>query len=150
MRKMLAAGALCALPLAPLCAQELDKLAFMTGHWVQKTDKEEVQEQWLGPRGNLMVATNLTMTAGRGASFEFIRIGVKEGKVVYFASPGGRPVTEFPVKTLTDNAVVFEHPEKEFPKRVMYRREGDVLIARIEGRRGGADASEEWRFTRAK
>jgi hypothetical protein len=31
----------------------------------------------------------------------------------------------------------------------MYRRDGDALVARIEGKRQGVDASEEWRFTRA-
>jgi len=147
---MRAAGValLCAMAL-PAMSQELAKLAFMTGHWMQKTEREEVQENWLGPRGNMMVATNLTMTAGRGPSFEFLRIGVKDGKVVYFASPGGRPPTEFPARELTDSMVVFENPANAYPTRVIYRRDGDALIARIEGKRQGTDASEEWRFTRA-
>lgn len=130
-------------------AQDLAKLAFMSGSWVQKTEREEVQENWLGPRGNMMVATNLTLTNGRGPSFEFLRIGVKEGKVVFFASPGGRPVVEFPAKEVTDTMVVFENPANAYPTRVIYRRDGDALVARIEGKRQGADASEEWRFSRA-
>jgi hypothetical protein len=149
MNRWMVAGALCAGIALPLHAQELGKLGFMTGHWVQKTATEEVQESWLGPRGNLMVATNLTMTNGRGPSFEFLRIGVKDGKPVYFASPGGRPPVEFPAQTLTGNSVVFENLAHGYPQRVMYRREGEALIARIEGKRQGADASEEWRFTRA-
>jgi len=151
MNRLIEVGALAALAVcaaAPLRAQELDKLGFMTGHWIQKTDKEEVQENWLGPRGNLMVATNLTMTAGRGPSFEFLRIGVKDGKVIYFASPGGRPASEFPATAITGNSVVFENLARDFPQRVMYRRDGDALIARIEGKLQGKDASEEWRFTR--
>ena len=131
-------------------AQELDKLAWMAGNWIQKTDKEEVRENWMGPKGNLMVATNLTLSAGRNAaSFEFLRIGVKDGKVIYFAMPNGRPPTEFPLLTQTDSSVVFENPGNSYPQRVMYRRDGEALIARIEGKRQGADASEEWRFTRA-
>ena len=130
-------------------AQDLSALAFMSGHWVQKNEREEVQESWLGPRGNVMVATNLTLANGRGASFEFLRIGTKEGAIVYFASPGGRAPVEFPAKEVVANErVVFENPAHAYPMRIIYRKDGDALVARIEGKRGGAEASEEWRFTR--
>jgi Domain of unknown function (DUF6265) len=133
----------------PASAQDMDKLGWMTGNWIQKTAKEEVQENWLGPRGNVMVAINLTSAAGRGSSFEFLRIAVKDGRIVYFASPGGRPPVEFPLVQLTDNAVAFENSTHAYPMRISYRRDGEALIARIEGKRQGNDASEEWRFTRA-
>src|SRR6185295_16012621 len=117
--------------------------------WMTKSATEEVQENWLGPRANLMVATNLTFTSGRGSSFEFLRIAEKEGRAVYIASPGGRPPVEFPAKQTTADSIVFENPAHAYPQRIIYRRDGDALIARIEGKRGGKDASEEWRFTRA-
>jgi len=44
-------------------------------------------------------------------------------------------------------ACVVEHLER---KGVLALADGDALVARIEGKRGGADASEEWRFTRAR
>ena len=72
----------------PAAAQDVDKLTWMAGNWVQKTATEEVQENWVGPRGNVLVAVNLTHTAGRGSSFEFLRIAQKDGTPVYFASPG--------------------------------------------------------------
>ncbi len=140
---------LCLALVRPLAAQEVDKLGWMAGHWVSKSATEEVQENWLGPRANLMVATNLTHTAGRGSAFEFLRIAEKDGRAVYFASPGGRPPVEFPVKLMTADSVVFENPAREYPQRILYRRDGEALVAGIEGRRGGNDASEEWRFTRA-
>jgi hypothetical protein len=148
-RSFTALALFCALAASPVQAQDLSKLGFMTGHWVQKTDREEVQETWLGPRGNTMVATNLTLTAGRGPTFEFMRIGVRDGKVVFFASPGGRPPVEFPAREVGDGSVVFENPANGYPTRITYRRDGDALVARIEGKRQGADASEDWRFTRA-
>ena len=133
----------------PASAQDLDKLVWMTGNWAQKTAKEEVQENWLGPKGNVMVAVNLTLTPGRGSSFEFIRIAVKDGRIVYFASPGGRPPVEFPMTQMSDNAIVFENAAHGYPAKISYRRDGDALVARIEGKRQGAEASEEWRLTRA-
>ena len=133
----------------PAAAQDLDKLAWMAGNWVQKSATEEVRENWLGPRGNVLVAVNLTHAAGRGSSFEFLRIALKDGKPVYFASPGGRPAVEFPLAQMTADSVTFENPANAYPTRISYRRDGEALVARIEGKRRGVDASEEWRFTRA-
>ena len=129
--------------------QQVDQLAFLSGHWVQKKNGEEVQENWLGPRAETMVATNLTSREGKPANFEFLRIARKDGKIIYFASPSGRPATEFPLKELTVNAVVFENPEHAFPRRILYTRvDKDTLVARIEGRIKDQDMQEEWRFTR--
>jgi hypothetical protein len=156
LRKSSSASALaivCALAatVGAAAAQDLSALAFMSGHWVQKNEREDVQESWLGPRGNVMVATNLTLTSGRAASFEFLRIASKDGAIVYFASPGGRAPVEFPAKEVVANErIVFENPANAYPTRIIYRKDGDALVARIEGRRGGVDASEEWRFTKAR
>jgi hypothetical protein len=148
-RVVLSLGVAVALASSLVNAQEIDKLGWMTGNWVQKSATEDVHENWLGPKGNVMVATNLTARPGKGASFEFLRIGVKDGKLVYFASPGGRPPVEFAVAQIGDGTVTFENPSNPYPTRIIYRRDGDALVARIEGRRQGNDASEEWRFQRA-
>jgi hypothetical protein len=44
--------------------------------------------------------------------------------------------------------VVFENPDKEFPRRIHYWRDGDSLTARTQGRVRGQDVTEEWRFER--
>lgn len=138
-----------ALGSATLCAQELSRLAFMSGHWSAKTDKEEVQESWLGPRGEMMVGSNLTHRTDGRPSFEFLRIGVKNGKTIYFASPGGKPVVEFVAKEMAENSVVFENLGHDFPHRVIYRRvDGETLVARIEGTIQGKPRAEEWKFSR--
>ena len=130
-------------------AQDVSRLGWMAGHWVQRSANEEVQESWLGPRGNTMVATNLTMRAGRGASFEFLRIAVKDGTLVYFAMPNGRPPTEFAMRSIGDESVTFENPANPYPARIIYRRDGDAMVARVEGVRQGKESFEEWRFNRA-
>jgi hypothetical protein len=45
--------------------------------------------------------------------------------------------------------VVFENEAHDFPQRVIYRREGDRLLARIEGKIGGKERSADWIFNRA-
>mgnify|MGYP001061216269 CR=1 FL=1 len=46
--------------------------------------------------------------------------------------------------------VVFERDGDDFPKRVMYWRDGDALMARIEGTMRGQARAREWRYERAK
>lgn len=132
-------------PFSGALADEADKLAWLAGHWVHKDIGEEVQENWLGPKGGMLVAVNLTSNAGK-TSFEFIRIAKKGTQLVYFASPQGRPVTEFPMKQMDEQSITFENTSHDFPQRIIYRREGEKLIARIEGMVKGNLRSKEWKF----
>ena len=43
----------------------------------------------------------------------------------------------------------FENKAHDFPQRVIYRRCGAQLCARIEGVIGGKPQGEEWRYSRA-
>ena len=89
----------------------------------------------------------LVATAALTACLAF-SASAQDGRIVYFASPGGRPPVEFPMTQMTDNAIVFENAAHGYPARISYRRDGEALVAWIEGKRQGSDASEEWRFTR--
>ncbi len=134
----------------PTHAQEIEKLAWMTGTWTQVKDGETVQETWLGPRGKMMAAVNLTSSAKR-SSFEFLRIVEKDGALSYLASPGGKAPVEFKMKEVGDKKVVFENLAHDFPHRVMYWMEADgAMKARIEGTIQGKAKGMEWRFEAGK
>ena len=133
----------------------IQQLSWMTGTWVQSKEGETVQESWLGPQGstqgNTMVAVNLTQSARRGTSFEFLRIVEGPSGLSYMASPGGKAPTEFKLKEMGDKRVVFENAAHDFPQRILYWREADgSMKARIEGAIQGKERAMEWRFERAK
>ena len=133
----------------PALAQPLPRVAaldWMTGSWVSAGDAR-VTESWIGPANGLMVAANLTAGPGGKRFFEFLRISDTAEGFSYFASPGGRPAVEFKMKSLEGQRVVFENLTHDFPQRVLYWRDGDALIARIEGPNG---KSQEWRFSRER
>ncbi len=132
-------------------AQDMSSLAFMTGSWVENKGQNEVRETWVGPSVDVMVAVNLSTFSTSKAEFEFLRIARNEDKITYFASPGGRsPATPFPLKELTNNRVVFEDMSRDFPQRIIYRRDGDNLVARIEGQIAGRNKAKEWTFRRVQ
>lgn len=144
-------AALCS-TLSAAQSNSIQQLGWMTGTWVQTKENETVQESWLGPQGTTMVAVNLTQSARRGTSYEFLRIVEGPSGLAYLASPGGRsPPTEFKLKEMGDKRVVFENPAHDFPQRVIYWREADgSMKARIEGTMQGKERGIEWRFERVK
>jgi hypothetical protein len=132
-------------------AQEIDKLAWMTGTWTQVKENDSVQESWLGPRGKMMIGSNLTHAARRGTTFEFLRIVEEPNGLSYLASPGGKPPVEFKMKEMGDKKVIFENLANDFPHRIIYLLEADgAMKARIEGSIQGKERSIEWRFERTK
>ena len=125
-------------------------LDWMSGTWERKSDRDTVTESWLGPGNGLMVAANLTTFANGRKSFEFLRIAETPEGFSYFASPGGKTPVEFKVKENGERRVVFENATHDFPQRILYWRDGELLVARIEGAIDGKERSEQWRFKRVR
>ncbi len=142
----------CILLFSAAChADTIDQVGWLAGHWQQLKGKSDVEEHWMAPKGATMLAVNRTTRSGGATEFEFLRIVERDGKLVYVASPAGKPPTDFIAITVAPGKVVFENKAHDFPTRVIYTQESpDVVVARIEGQIGGAERSMEWRFLRNK
>lgn len=124
--------------------------SWISGWWAGDIDGVRMEEVWTTPANGLMVGVHRDVLPGGKAAFEFLRIEEKDGKVVYRSMPGGRPVTDFPLKSATDSKIVFENPTHDFPQRIIYWKQGDKLCARIEGKMQGKEAAEEWCWSRVR
>ena len=134
----------------PAAAQTLSQLEWLRGTWSQTKGDAVVQESWLGPRGGMMAGVNLSSSA-QGSSFEFLRVVEKDGVISYLASPDGSTPTEFKLKELLGQRVVFENLANDFPQRIIYWKAADgSLKARIEGDINGKARSMEWQFASSK
>jgi hypothetical protein len=137
-----------AFPQSP--APRVAALDWMTGTWVHEQGAERVVESWLGPGNGLMVAANLSTWPGGKRTYEYLRISETPEGFSYFASPGGRTPVEFKLKESGARRVVFENAAHDFPQRIIYWRDGEALVARIEGTIKGSPRSQEWRFEKSK
>lgn len=118
-------------------AATLDDLAWMAGSWVEeKPDPANsarwTEEYWTLPRGGVMLGTS---RSGRGESlreFEFLYVQAgADGIPAYIARPqGGAPVA-FPLVQHDATSATFENPAHDYPQRIRYAREGDVMTATI-------------------
>jgi len=134
------------LALAPL-PDKVSQLEWLSGAWEGDDGGTFNEEVWAAPRGGLMVAYHRDTRQDRAVGFEFLRIEETPAGLVYRPMPDGHAGTDFKLVEAGPARAVFESA-LEFPKRVLYWREGERLHARIEGVRKGKPASKEWIWKR--
>ncbi|MEM6570499.1 MAG: DUF6265 family protein [Planctomycetota bacterium] len=111
----------------------LDDITWLAGHWQVKDRDSMTEELWMPARGRVMLGLNRSVRGKAHGQFEFLRIVQTKKDTYYWASPGGSPATPFKMTEATEDHVVFENPEHDFPKRIEYRLDGDELTAQIFG-----------------
>jgi hypothetical protein len=126
----------------PLTAAELP--SWMAGTWQSTADGVRMEEHWTSAEGGLMLGLHRDLTPKK-TSFEFIRIEHRGDSLVYLAMPGGRPPTEFTLKSATAGRIVFENLAHDFPQRIIYWSAESQLCARVEDAK---EQGEQWCWTR--
>lgn len=115
-------------------AGSIDRLRWMAGCWERRTGTRLVEEQWMEPRGGMMLGVSRTVRGDTLVEYEQIRIYERGGKLVFAAMPSGQAPSEFESTEVGDSVVVFENPKHDFPQRILYCRAGlDSMVARVEG-----------------
>src|SRR6478609_11554526 len=130
----------------------IDQLSWLKGCWERRTARGAfIQEQWMAPRGGMMMGMARTFVRDTLREYEFVLIREVDGKLQYEAKPSGQPAATFPQKTVSDTLVEFEDLAHDFPQRIAYRRVGaDSLIAWIDGIKPQGRFRIETPYTRAR
>ena len=130
----------------------IERLEWMSGCWVLDDGKERTEETWMKPAGQSMLGMSRTVAGGKTVFTEHIQIREANGQIAYIVALGmGAKPTVFKLIKSSDNEVVFENPEHDFPQRIIYRRESaDALFARIEGAEKGVNKAMDFRYKRSK
>lgn len=123
---------------------DITSLSWLAGGWAGDDAGVFNEEFWISPKAGTMFAVHRDVKNGKTVAFEFLRIEERGDSLVYIATPDGKPTTPFRLVESGDKRVVFENETMDFPRRVMYFRDGAKLHARIEGAHGGKPAAKEW------
>ncbi|MCC6244872.1 MAG: hypothetical protein IT353_18640 [Gemmatimonadaceae bacterium] len=117
---------------------ELGRAAWLGGCWEMSAGARVTSEQWMMPRGGMMVGMSRTVVRDTARTFEHLRIQWRDGRAAYVAQPAGQSETTFAATVLSDSLLVFNNPAHDFPQQISYRRvTADSIVARIEGPQGG-------------
>lgn len=128
-------------------------LTWLFGCWQSNTTGQPVvtTERWSPLAGNMMMGGAQTVKGDATLQFEYLRIVQDGSNVFYIAKPSPNPgETSFKAIKLGPQEVVFENPEHDFPQRIIYRRNGDNLAARIEGTNNGKTRGIDFPMIRVK
>jgi hypothetical protein len=136
---------------APVARPTLQDFAWLAGHWRIKQGDRLVDEQWMAPAGGLMMGMARNVQADKVREYEFTLLRQEpNGDIVYVASPSKQTQTTFKLTSLRGGEAVFENPEHDFPKKIVYARQPDgSLVTAIEGPgRDGKPRRVEYPFKR--
>ena len=134
-------------------AQDLNlhDLSFMSGCWKgtfqSRAGPGTMEEFYTTPSDNVMLGTTRYIREGQTVMYEFTFIGTDSLGIYLRPYPrGSQSPDDFRLTELDAGRAVFESPEHDYPKRIIYSSEEDgSRVARIDG---GADDAEgtEWRL----
>ena len=128
------------------------KLSWMTGAWRTAGESSFLEEHWSSPCGDSMMGMFRVVQGGKMQMAELIFIEQTGDGVVMTLKhfgPGLKDLDKgkafsFRLIRSGPNEAVFEHPDVEFPgrRRIIYRRDGTSLIARLEDDRPGKETTD--------
>lgn len=131
-------------------ADYLAKLSWLAGSWIEQKAATTTRETWLPPLGGAMAGAGQTNASGRKARIEHMTITAEAAGVTFTAIVPGQPPTPFVMLPGPDGEAIFENKAHDFPQRVIYRRCGEQLCARIEGTVRGQPAAQDWTYRRLR
>ena len=118
------------------------------GAWVAEHQGQRTEERWVWPHPSLLLGTNRTFKGGEEVAREHLQVDLRGGRAIYRAWPHNQPPASFTLREVKAQAALFADPTHDFPRRIRYRRHGEVLEARIAGQVQGKDRAAAWTFKR--
>jgi len=117
----------------------LADLSWMSGDWQTAAGgRRQIEEHWTAAAGGSMMGVSRTVAGDKTVEFEYLRIEQREDGIYYVAHPKARcPGTDFKLTRASATEAVFENPQHDFPKRIIYKKTADdSLTASIDGGEG--------------
>lgn len=114
-------------------------LSWIAGRWqTAPGGRRQVEEHWTSVAGGTMMGMSRTVAGEKTVEFEYVRIEQRADGIYYVAHPKARcPGTDFKLTKASATEAVFENPQHDFPKRIIYRKTADdSLTASIDGGEG--------------
>lgn len=150
MKRWTAAAALLAIGVpAGAAAQELP--AWLEGCWQMQAGERWADECWMAPRGGVMLGVGRSGSGDEPTGWEAMQITLEPAAIreqatptmTFWAAPNGTGRTPFAWTPSELPGVTFVNSGNDYPQRVRYWRDGDMLKAEI----SLADGSRAVRYT---
>jgi Domain of unknown function (DUF6265) len=133
---------------------DIQKAEWLIGIWENKTQKGSIYETWTKSGDKEFSGKSYSVKDKDTIVFENIRIMQENKKLFYIPTVKnqneGLPV-RFASKTISENQLVFENPQHDFPQIIAYTKiTSDSLIAEISGTKNGQKRKQTFPMKRVK
>lgn len=124
-------------------APTLADISWISGDWqTAPGGRRQIEEHWTAAAGGSMMGVSRTVAGDKTVEFEYLRIEQRADGIFYVAHPKARcPGTDFKLTRASATEAIFENPQHDFPKRIIYRKTDDGLTASIDAGEGSKSVS---------
>jgi Domain of unknown function (DUF6265) len=133
--------------IAKQARDDFKKLTWLEGTW-QRTNNRAGQtgiERWVKASPFELQGYGVTYRGADTLFVEKLRIVINEDRIYYVADvPENQQPVYFKLTDITKTSFVFENADHDFPKKIVYQAENDVLKATV----SGSNKSLEYLFRR--
>ena len=113
---------------------DLDAARWLAGCWRAGSSERVVEEQWMAPRGGLMIGMSRNVRDGVASGHEFLLIRRSDVSMILSAHPSGQQPADFVGKVITDQTLQFVNPSHDFPQKIEYHHlSQDQVTAMVYG-----------------
>lgn len=113
-----------------------NKLSWLTGMWNRTNVKpgRKAHERWEMVGSQAMKGFGVTMKEQDTAFVEKLQLVIKDNKIWYVADvEHNKAPTFFELTAISNDGFTCENPAHDFPKKIVYKLNGDKLTATISG-----------------
>ena len=126
---------------------------WLLGQWKNTSEEGIIAENWSQPNDSTLIATSFYIKEEDTLHFENIILKEKEGELVYGTTIKGqnndKPIL-FPVISETENELIFENLQNDYPQKIKYQRNSKSGITiSISGKQAKKIVSEQFKMTKS-
>jgi|SRR5690554_449380 len=136
MKKLFIISAIFALFLVS-CQSDINQASWLIGNWTHTSTEGKFTEKWIQNNNKSLLGNSYFVIENDTVFSERVNL-VQRGKdlfyIVEITTEPNSEVTEFKLTFSSENQLVFENPENDFPKKITYNRiHNDSIFAEISG-----------------
>src|SRR5262245_4544929 len=129
----------------------LENLSWLSGCWEGRQGDALVEEHWSKPEGQSMLGFQRTLQDNKTKSSTFLQIReLSSGLEHVLQSPQGEKRVSFKLSKADNGRYVFENAINDFPQRIIYERQGAMMMNSVEGMLNGKQKREEFVMRRVR
>lgn len=132
--------------------EKIKSAEWLIGEWTNQSTEGTLNETWSKPNDSTLVAGSFFINEKDTLHFENIALKETEGELVYETTIKGqnndKPII-FPLLSETENELVFENLQNDYPQKIKYQRNSKTAITIfISGKQSKKAVSEQFKMTK--